>query len=331
MKIVLASPNYPQPRGNTVTVQRIAANLRKLGVQIEIVSTTGENGLRVLPDADLIHGFHAHRFYTFMQQLPYPPLRYVVTMTGTDLNVDLFEPDKRQEVLACLTGAAAIHVFDDKAKAVLVQEAPELKEKIVAIAQGNSEFSEADSPVVKEPGTFLFVLPAGIRQVKKVPSAIHMLKKLHGKRPEIRLWLAGPVLEEAEGQLVQELVDRNADWVRYLGALPHEVMGPLYREADVVLNTSLSEGQPAAILEAMGYGKTVLVSDIPGNSSIVENEENGFLYNSETEFLDYANRLMDNSKLNQEIGQKAARYIAEHHSSKKEAEALLAIYTSVLR
>ncbi|PSL40199.1 glycosyltransferase involved in cell wall biosynthesis [Planomicrobium soli] len=330
MKIVLVSPNYPQPRGNTVTVERIAANLRKLGVQTEIISSTDEPFPSRLPDADLVHGFHAHRFHKFVEQLAEPPFRYVVTITGTDLNVDLFEPDKREDVLACLKRAAAIHVFDRKAKAVLVQEAPELQDKIFPIAQGNSEFSTADSFAEKEPGTFLFVLPAGIRKIKNVPAAITMLEKLHVGYPDLRLWLAGPVLEEAEGELVDSLIEQHKDWVRYLGAVPHPLMGPLYRQADAVLNTSLSEGQPAAILEAMGYGCPVLVSDIPGNSSIVSNEENGFLYNDETEFLAYAESLMNNYEVREKMGLKAKEHIAENHSSTKEAEALLAIYRSIL-
>lgn len=331
MKIVMVSPNYPQPRGNTVTVERIAANLGKLGVQTEIISSTVGHAAASLPSADLVHGFHAQRFYKFMEQLAEPPQRYVVTMTGTDLNVDLFEPEKRQEVLACLRGAAAIHVFDEKAKAVLLKEAPEVSGKVFSIAQGSSEFSSADSALQKESGTFLFLLPAGIRKVKNVPAAIAMLEKLHTKYPELRLWLVGPILEETEGQLVLGLVDRHQEWIRYLGALPHPSMGPLYKEADVVLNTSHSEGQPAAILEAMDHGRPVLVSNIPGNSSIVSNEENGFLYSSENEFLAYAELLMNNYQVKEKIGIKAAQHIAEHHSGIKEAEALLAIYTNVLK
>jgi len=330
MKIVLVSPNYHQPRGNTVTVERIASNLRKLGVHVEIISSTDEPMPSSLPDNDLVHGFHAHRFYKFMEQLAAPPHRFVVTMTGTDLNVDLFEPSKRQEVLACLQEAAAIHVFDEKAKAVLIKEAPALEAKIYPIAQGNSDFSAAESPVQKEAGTFLFVLPAGIRKVKNVPAAIRMLEKLRAAHPELRLWLAGPVLEEDEGKLVEGLVEQHKDWIRSLGALPHPLMGPLYQQADAVLNTSHSEGQPAAILEAMGYGRPVLVSDIPGNSSIVSNEENGLLYSSENEFLAYAELLMNNYEVREKLGLKAKEHIAEHHSSAKEAEALLAIYRSVL-
>lgn len=331
LKIVLASPNYPQPRGNTVTVQRIASNLEKLDVETEIVSTTDEESLLSFPTGDLVHGFHAYQFYHFMKKMDRPPTRYVVTLTGTDLNQDLFDPTRREDVLDSLKNAAAIHVFDEKAKAVLIDECPELKGKIFAIAQGNSDFPADQPSVTKEAGSFLFLLPAGIRKVKNIPAAISMLQKLQHKHPELRLWLVGPVLEEEEGKIVADLVREHADWIRYLGQLPHPEMSSVYEQADVVLNSSHSEGQPAAILEAMGHARPVLVSDIPGNSSIVTHEETGFLYRHEEEFLEYADRLMKDKKLLENIGQRAALHIAEFHSGAAEAKALWSVYNEVLK
>lgn len=329
MKILLASPNFPQPRGNTVTVRRIAANLEKLGVDTEIISTTGEI-VQPLPEADLVHGFHAYHFYNFLQRLEEKPPRYTLSMTGTDLNQDLFKSERRAAVLACLEGAQAVHVFDEKAKDTLIKEAPSLAQKIHVIAQGNSEFPSTDVPVDKDPHTFLFLLPAGIRKVKNLPAAISMLEELHGRHPRIRLWLVGPVLEEEEGKVVLDMVERCHEWVSYLGQLPHEQMGSLYEKADVVLNTSHSEGQPAAILEAMGYGVAVLASDIQGNSSMITNGKTGFLYSSRNEFLDYAEKLVNNNLVKQTIGQCAKHYIKEHHSNEGEAKAFLNMYNNVL-
>lgn len=331
MKILLAAPNYPQPRGNTVTVRRIAANLEKLGVQTQIVSITGDNRVDTLPPADLVHGFHAYYFYQFMEQLAVKPDRYIVTMTGTDLNADLFNPEKRPGVLSTLIGAEAIHVFDEAAKNTVLQEVPHLEDKIFPIAQGTGSFSNADSLHEKEAGTFLFVLPAGIRKVKNIPFAITALAKLQEEFPKLRLWLAGPVLEPAEADVVRDLTEQHADWLRYIGEVPHAEMGAIYEQADVVLNTSHSEGQPAAILEAMGYGLPVLVSNVAGNSGMVENGRTGYLYNDAQEFLDYADQLINNDEARTRIGQQARQYAADKHSPSFEAESLLSIYSSLLQ
>lgn len=331
MKIVLASPNYPQLRGNTITVQRIADNLEKLGVETEIVSTTDENVIHSFPAADIVHGFHAYNFYKFLQKLEQQPAHYIVTITGTDLNQDLFNPEKRADVLASLNGAKAIHVFDEKARALLVKEVPGIADKIFIMPQGNQASLPEVSPFKKEPDSFLFFLPAGIRKVKNIPAAISMLHDLRHDYPHLRLWLVGPVLEEEEGQIVLELVERHKEWIRYLGQVPHEDMGSVYREADVVLNTSLSEGQPATILEAMGYALPVLASDIPGNSSIISDGETGFLYKTQNEFLDYAEKLMNNNKIRESIGQAAEAYVRQHHSSEREAETLLKVYQGIVK
>ncbi|WP_223635788.1 glycosyltransferase [Planococcus sp. 4-30] len=330
MKIVLASPNYPQLRGNTITVQRIADNLKMLGMETEIISTTDENAIHTFPAADIVHGFHAYNFYKFLQKLDRQPPHYMVTITGTDLNQDLFNPDKREDVLASLNGAKAIHVFDEKARALLVKEVSGIAGKIFIMPQGNQASLSGVSLFKKEPDSFLFFLPAGIRKVKNIPAAISMLHDLRQHYPQLRLWLVGPVLEEKEGQVVLELVERHKEWIRYLGQVPHEDMGSVYRETDVVLNTSLSEGQPATILEAMGYALPVLASDIPGNSSIISNGETGFLYKTRNEFLDYAEKLMNNNKIRESIGQAAKAYVRQHHSSEREAETLLKVYQGIV-
>lgn len=331
MKIVLASPNYPQLRGNTITVQRISDNLEKLGVETEIVSTTDEKVIRSFPAADIVHGFHAYNFYKFLQKLDHKPAHYIVTITGTDLNQDLFNPDKRADVLASLNGAEAIHVFDEKARGLLLKELPGLADKIFVMPQGNHPSPPGVSPFTKEPDSFLFFLPAGIRKVKNIPAAISMLQDLHADYPKLRLWLVGPILEEEEGNVVLELVDHHKEWIRYLGQVPHEDMGSVYRETDVILNTSLSEGQPATILEAMGYALPVLASDIPGNSGIISDRETGFLYKTRNEFLDYAEELMNNNKIRQSIGQSAEAYVKQYHSSEREAETLLKVYRKILK
>lgn len=331
MKVLLASPNFHQPRGNTVTVQRIANGLKNLAVETEIISTTEEASWTSLPQADLIHGFHAYHFYKFMEKLDKKPDPYMVTITGTDLNHDLFDPQKRKDVFASLHGAQAIHVFDDKAKTVITTELPEIKDKIFTIAQGNSDFPDQNPHIQKEENTILFVLPAGIRRIKDVPAAIHSLQRLHIKYPNIRLWLVGPIIEYDEGDDVKELISEHQEWVSYIGQVPHAKMGSIYQQADVVLNTSYSEGQSSAIIEAMSYGIPVLVSNNAGNRSLVSHKKTGFVYDTQNEFLDYSELIINNNKIKQGIGQQAKQYIATNHSSTYESEAFLAIYNQILK
>ncbi len=331
MKVLLASPNFHQARGNTATVQRISNGLEKLGNETEIINMTENSRLENLPQADIVHGFHAYRFGKFIEKLVKKPETYMVTMTGTDLNVDLFNKAKRPDIIQTLTHASAIHVFDEEAKQVLSKEIPEINEKIFVIPQGTVKFPDTSFDFRKEPDTFLFVLPAGIRKVKNVPFAIKQLKDLHKRQKKIRLWVVGPIIEEDEGLYVSKLAEKNKEWVQYLGQVPHESMGGIYKQADAVLNTSHSEGQPAAILEAMDYSLPVLASNNLGNRNIIAHNETGLIYTNPVEFLDYAEKLVNNNELRIKIGHAAKFYVECSHSSEYEAKTLQKIYKSILK
>ncbi|MBT2689560.1 glycosyltransferase family 4 protein [Bacillus sp. ISL-47] len=330
MKVLLASPNFHQARGNTVTVQRISDGLKKLGIETEIINVKEGRKPSKMPQADIVHGFHAYRFGQFIDKLDTKPESYLVTMTGTDLNVDLFDKMKRSDVIRTLSEAKAIHVFDKEAKQILSSEIYGIQTKITVIPQGTVEFPETAPAFKKEQGTFLFVLPAGIRKVKNIPFAIEQLKHIYKNHKNIRLWLAGPIIEEDEGHMVKELAEKHKEWVRYLGQIPHEFMGEVYKQADAVLNTSHSEGQPAAILEAMQYSLPVLAFNNLGNRNIITHRNSGLIYTNPVEFLDYAEKLVNNNEMRIKIGRAAKFYVECNHSSECEAKTLQKIYESIL-
>ncbi|WP_404332839.1 glycosyltransferase family 4 protein [Mesobacillus maritimus] len=330
MKVILVTPNFHQQRGNTITVQRIADKLSELKIRTEVVSITEENNIKTLPHGDIIHGFNAYRFYKFKEELATEINQYVVTITGTDLNHDLFDQNKRSDVVQSVIKAEFVHVFSDEAKQLLIREVPSVSKKVVIIPQDTDEFVvDTSSPFKKEEKTSLFVLPAGIRQVKNIPFAINGLKRLHEEFPFIRLLLVGPILEDKEWQKVKTLIDENQQWVQYIGEVPHQKMGTIYHQADVLLNTSYTEGQSTAIMEGMASELPVLVSNNNGNRSLVSNGLTGFVYENIFDFYDYAKQLILNPNKRRELGKAAKQYITKHHTNSNEAMSLLEIYNHI--
>lgn len=329
MKLALVTPYFSQPRGNTVTVQRLADALEANGVEVSILSIE-DNHYPELPDVDLVHGFNAYQFFHFWEKSGAPDLPYVLTLTGTDLNHSLFSESTKRAVVKALDGAKAVHVFNEKAKGLLLQEVPDLVAKTFLIPQGMTTFPVDPSLCKKEQDIFVFLLPAGLRRVKNVPQAIEMLTNLHQKYPSFRLWLVGPIIEEAEGERVKKLVKANSDWIKYLGQVPHDKMGEIYSCSDIVLNTSLSEGQSSAILEAMACGLPVVASDIPGNRDLISDQETGFLYKDDVEFYQVIEALHEKPELRTQVSEQAKTYVEEHHSVKKEVNDLLHIYKTIL-
>lgn len=77
--------------------------------------------------------------------------------------------------------------------------------------------------------------------------------------------------------------------------------------ADIFLSTSLYEGLPISILEAMSIGLPILASNVVGNRDTIENGKSGFLYeleNIETAVF-YLNKLSKNKILRQKLGNSA--------------------------
>lgn len=68
-----------------------------------------------------------------------------------------------------------------------------------------------------------------------------------------------------------------SDLIHYVGSVPYERLSEIYQYADVFVLTSLSEGMPSVILEAMGCGLPIVASDVGGNNEIVAEGKNGYL------------------------------------------------------
>jgi glycosyltransferase involved in cell wall biosynthesis len=68
-----------------------------------------------------------------------------------------------------------------------------------------------------------------------------------------------------------------SDLIHYVGTVSYDKLEQSYQYADIFVLTSLSEGMPSVILEAMGCGLPIIASDVGGNNEIVKEGENGFL------------------------------------------------------
>lgn len=51
--------------------------------------------------------------------------------------------------------------------------------------------------------------------------------------------------------------------IKLMGSVPHEMLPHLYSESDIMVFTSLSEGMPRVIYEAMASGLPIVCTDLP--------------------------------------------------------------------
>jgi glycosyltransferase involved in cell wall biosynthesis len=82
-------------------------------------------------------------------------------------------------------------------------------------------------------------------------------------------------------------------WASYAGIIPPEAMADAMRDADVIINNSISEGLANSLLEAATLGIPILARDNPGNAALVRHDINGLLFENDQDCLRHATRLLE--------------------------------------
>ncbi|MBI3251122.1 MAG: glycosyltransferase family 4 protein, partial [Candidatus Andersenbacteria bacterium] len=108
---------------------------------------------------------------------------------------------------------------------------------------------------------------------QRVVQALPKVRQL-AKRP-FEVEVVGTGAHRIELDTLSEKL-KVSDLIRYVGMVPYDQLEKSYQYADVFILTSLSEGMPSVILEAMGCGLPILASDVGGNNEIVHEGENGY-------------------------------------------------------
>lgn len=122
------------------------------------------------------------------------------------------------------------------------------------------------------PGTRTVVSVGRVDPLKDVHTMLRVAAETLKLVPEAQFRHYGPVTagEEVYGRSCQALLERLGlgDRFRFMGRTtdPHGVV----RDADVVLMTSISEGLPMSILEAMSEGRPVVSTGVGGVPDVVK-------------------------------------------------------------
>jgi len=333
---ILAPFGVPSVRGNSVTVERVTRGLRERGADLQVwdISATGEAA--IVRDVEayrpaLVHAFHAHRTgplaLRLARRLEVP---LVVTLTGTDANHDLLDPERAPLVRRVLEGAAAITAFHASIVEHVAAVLPDTRARFVVVPQSVRFAAEtpfdlgARWPLPAD--RLLFAFPAGIRPVKAPRVPLKPLDRLAAAEPRLRLVYVGPVIDPEEGEaLRRELASRP--WACHLGAVPHAQMASLLAQADVVLNCSVSEGGMAnAVLEGLALARAVLASAIPGNRALVKDDVTGLLFRDARELGAQAERLVRDPELRARLGRAGRALVEREFPVEREVNGYLAVY-----
>lgn len=336
-RILMVTPVLKSQRGNSITAARLYNGLSRKGYAIDLVSLD-EPGWQQQIDRcagtdsyKLLHGLHALQFSAAAVRPAINNIPMIITATGTDINFDLSGPHK-EDVLAMLRRADKIAVFNPDMARLIKAADPHLESRLSVIPQG------IDLPAAKEitrqqlglpENSIVFVIPSGLRPVKNLDLALDGLDMAHRIHPRLSLLIVGAEIDTVYTAHIKSRISRLS-WVKYTGEVPHEKIAAVMGVADVVLNTSIAEGQPQAVLEAMSLGKPCIMTSVPGNIGIIKDGIHGYYIDTARDLADAALRLMNDQSLVHDMGDAARKLVNDRYSVEKEIDAYAGLYEALL-
>lgn len=141
---------------------------------------------------------------------------------------------------------------------------------------------------------------------KNIGLLIRAFAALVVDRPNALLWIAGSGPELAMLQRLCETLNIQRQ-VRFLGFLSHEALAGYYAACDVFVLPSLREVQPLVAMEAMWFGKPVILTRaLAVAAELVDSEGNGFIVHPDDpgELTQRLLQLADQSDLRVAMGRK---------------------------
>ncbi len=308
--------------GNYTTAHRIYNEIKK-SHNVILVDTykTEIKDLELIikqNDFDIAIGLHALHAGKLLINIKLP---YALIMGGTDM-YQHFGTENFEIMLKAIQMAKKVVAFSEENLIKTNKLCPGVLEKGVCIPQSiavndiNNDFNIRvflDLPQT----TKLVLLPAGIRAVKDPFMLVDAFSKLHQSNTDFHLCIIGQILEPDFAKKHLEKI-KSISGIQYINKLPRPKVLSAIQQADIVLNTSISEGMSSAILEAMALHTTVVARSNDGNESIIEHGKTGFIFNTASEAIELIKFILTDNKVLKEIDTNCQIYLDKNHSAKIE-------------
>ncbi len=197
-------------------------------------------------------------------------------------------------------------------------------EAIVRVYNGAAPLEEAE-PMPREDGTFVLLFVGRVAAIKDLPTMLRAFALAIDRVPEMRLWIVGdgPVRAELE-RLAEEL--NLAGHVRFFGQRL-DTAG-FFRAADAFAMSSVSEGLPMSLLQAMSIGLPALVTDVGGMREVLQLSGGGLRtpVGNPVAMAGAMVRLATDAGLRKQFGDSAKQAYREHFTLEKMYAAYLCLY-----
>ncbi|MBE6127983.1 MAG: glycosyltransferase family 4 protein [Erysipelotrichaceae bacterium] len=162
----------------------------------------------------------------------------------------------------------------------------------------------------------LTVFTTGLINPQKNPD---LFNEIADAMPDVRfVWIG-------DGEMRYKLKSRN---IEVTGWLEREDALKRAYQADVFILTSLWEGLPLSLLEAMYLKKLCIVNNVIGSRDVIHNGENGYLCNSAASFVNAITHV--NDPQTREIVENAQQDVIRYYNLDKMAISYIRLYQKAL-
>jgi glycosyltransferase involved in cell wall biosynthesis len=336
VKILLLSPAPAEHHlGSATTVQRWREGLQHHGHLVELFGSVSEGALKESLEGaidrfkpDIVHAHDA-----FHTGIPVLGLRipWVVSLSGEDFHHAAVGLPLGPLVAQVFRRARRVLAPTPTLAAEVERTVPDAVGKIDVVPRAAIRLATDGTDLRRSLGIprsrFLILLPGGLRPIKGQYRALPLVRLLRGAGVDAEMIIAGPEQDADYAAELRRLAAQEPG-VRILPTLSPERMGAAYTDADVVLNTSLSEGMSPTILEAGSLGRTVVASDAPGNRDLIRHKETGLLFGDEESLARCVLALARNRSAAGALGVRLREDLQRRFDPQREIDQLLASYAA---
>lgn len=254
-------------------------------------------------------GIHAYKFGKLMCDTNY---EYIIILGGTDLNIDIHDNEKRKIMKKALLNSKYIVAFNCYMEEIVLEKFNIEKSKIKIIFQSipnDINFKKYDirSKLCIDKSKKIYLIIGNLRKVK---DPLYLSNLFYENQNKYCLILIGKILSGSYN------FRHN---IYHINGLDRNEINSCLKQADGIINTSISEGMPIALIEAMKIGTPVYARKNDGNLSIIKHGFNGYIFSTPEEFLNLITLPIEN------IIKNGYKYVDNYHCTSVEKQKYLSL------
>lgn len=138
---------------------------------------------------------------------------------------------------------------------------------------------------------------------------------------------AGPFLSELKDICSNSKI---RDRLIFTGMIDSSKVGNFYSKADVFVSASTSETQGLTFIESMACSTPIICRHDDCLDGVLIEGKTGFGYDTEEEFINYLNQILDNEKLRAKMGKNCKQLVDENYTEDSFANKIEQIYKKVI-